>query len=125
MVQWWGRGRGRTETWPPDGAVRRPRVLPWPGVIADVSAAGAERLRNWAGAEAIPGRLLPWLPVAFGFGIALYFTAEREPQWWAGTALTLVCAIAVYLARGRPVAFPIAFALTAVAAGFSIATLKS
>ncbi len=43
----------------------------------------AERLRQWAIAEAIPGRLLPWLPVAFGFGIALYFTAEREPSWWA------------------------------------------
>ena len=26
-----------------------------------------------------PGRLLPWLPVAFGLGIAIYFAAEREP----------------------------------------------
>ena len=44
-----------------------------------LAAALAERLRNWAFAEAVPGRLLPWLPVAFGFGIAIYFTAEREP----------------------------------------------
>ena len=122
MVQWWG--RGRTETWPPGGA-RRPRALPWPQYLADVSSVWAERLRNWVIADAGPGRLLPWLPVAFGCGIAVYFTAEREPQWWAGIALTVVCIAAVYLARGRPVAFPIALTLTAIAAGFSAATLKS
>ena len=30
-------------------------------------------------AEAGAGRLLPWMPVAFGTEIALYFTADREP----------------------------------------------
>ena len=38
-------------------------------------------------AEVGAGRLLPWLPVAFGLGIAIYFTADREPAWWAGSAL--------------------------------------
>ena len=38
---------------------------------------------QWAAAEVAPGRLVPWLPVAFGFGIVLYFTADREPSWWA------------------------------------------
>ena len=36
------------------------------------------------------GRLLPWLPVAFGLGIVIYFTAEREPALWAALALAAV-----------------------------------
>jgi hypothetical protein len=46
-------------------------------------------LRGRAGA----GRLLPW-SVAFGTGIAVYFTADREPVLW-GTAVpaALLCAL--------------------------------
>ena len=40
----------------------------WPAIV------GA--LREWAKAEAGAGRLFPWVPVAFGCGIALYFAAE-------------------------------------------------
>jgi len=42
----------------------------------------AARLTHWIAVDVGPGRLMPWLPVAFGFGIAAYFTAEREPVWW-------------------------------------------
>jgi hypothetical protein len=72
MVQRWG---GRTETWPPGGA--RPRALAGPRYFADATPALLDWLRRCARAEAIPGRLLPWLPVAFGFGIAIYFAAEH------------------------------------------------
>ncbi len=120
MAQWWG--RGRTETWPPGG---RPRALPWPYYFPDFAEPVAARLRSYAAAEAIPGRLLPWLPVAFGLGIALYFTAEREPQWWAAPALTVLGLVFAVLARARPIGFPVALALTAMAAGFATATLKT
>jgi competence protein ComEC len=40
-------------------------------------------LAQWALAEVAPGRLVPWLEVAFGLGIVGYFTADREPTWWA------------------------------------------
>lgn len=121
MTRWWG--RGRTETWPPGGA-KRPRALQWP--LANRHAdAFAERLRRWAVAEAIPGRLLPWLPVAFGLGIAIYFAAEREPMWWAAAALTFVCAALAALSRARSVAFPAMLAMTAATAGFTTATLKA
>jgi competence protein ComEC len=122
VVQWWG--RGRTKTWPPGGA-RRSHALPWPRLLADFAEATADRLRAWAVAEAVPGRLLPWLPVAFGLGIAFYFTAEREPAWWAAIALTVLCAAFTVLARARSIALPVALTLTAVAAGFAAATLKS
>src|SRR4029079_18404172 len=71
------------------------------------------------------GRLFPWLPVAFGLGIAIYFAADREPSWWAGSGLALACCVIAIVARRRPIAFPIALAALAVAAGFAVATLKA
>ncbi len=123
----WGTGRGgsrgRVGTW--DAARRRARALAWPGGLAIFGQAAADRFRNWAIADTGPGRLLPWLPVAFGLGIALYFTAEREPAWWAGSGLALFCCTIAVAVRRRPIAFPIALAFTAVAAGFAVATLKT
>jgi competence protein ComEC len=43
-------------------------------------------------AEAGAGRLLPWVPVAFGVGIALYFTASHEPVLWPSTAVAAALA---------------------------------
>ena len=77
----WGRSsggsRGRVGTW--DDAERRRRALAWTDSLPGLGRA-AEHLRNWAIADTGPGRLLPWLPVAFGLGIALYFTADLNPQ---------------------------------------------
>ena len=127
MAEWGGdrRGgsRGRATTW--DVAARRRRALAWGGRLADFGKTVADRLRNWAIADTGPGRLLPWLPIAFGLGIAIYFGAEREPAWWAAASLVLVCAVLAFLARRRPVAFPLALAGAAVAAGFAVATLKA
>jgi competence protein ComEC len=127
VVEWsTGRGQaqGRTETWPPGGA-RRGRALAWPGTFTDFGAAFAQRLRQWAVADTAPGRLLPWLPVAFGLGIVIYFTAEREPSAWAAGALALVCLAIAVLTRRRSVAFPVALAFAAIALGFAVATLRS
>ncbi len=95
----------------------------------DAVAAGHERWRQvlaeWATAEVAPGRLLPWLPVAFGSGIALYFTADREPAWWAACLLTTITLAAAYAARRRPAGFPLALGLAAMACGFCVATLQT
>src|SRR3954469_5517709 len=118
----WGRSsggsRGRGGTW--DAAERRRRALAWAGAWTDgLPGFGrlAEQLRNWAIADTGPGRLLPWLggaprspapglllpgvPLAFGLGIAIYFTAKREPAWWAAGLAASGCAIA-FIARRRP-----------------------
>src|SRR5882672_8218435 len=87
-----GQAEAQTETWPPGGA-RRGRALAWPDSPADLGRALAAQIRDWIVADTGPGRLMPWLPIAFGFGIAVYFTAEREPAWWAALALTLGCAV--------------------------------
>src|SRR5262249_62360793 len=80
---------------------------------------------DWARAEVAPGRLMPWLPIAFGAGILVYFSAEREPMLAAALGLFAILIAAAFVARSRPVAFPLAVAVAAVAAGFATATLRS
>src|SRR5262245_47602736 len=118
-----GRSRGRVITW--DAAGWRRRIPARPDRLSDFGPAAADSLRNWAAADAGPGRLLPWLPVAFGFGIAIYFSAEREPDWRAALALAASLALAAFFTRNRPFGFPIALGLAAIAAGFATATLKT
>jgi competence protein ComEC len=82
-------------------------------------------LADWARAEVVPGRLMPWLPVAFGFGIVIYFSTDREPAWWAVTALAVASVVATVFARRRPIGFPVALAIAAIAFGFATATLQT
>jgi competence protein ComEC len=65
------------------------------------------------------------MAVAFGLGIALYFTAEQEPALWAAIALAAASAVATFGARHRPVAFPLLLAAAAIASGFAVATLRT
>jgi competence protein ComEC len=74
------RGRARAKAWAPDiEAPRRPAGLLVPSGAAGATGWLRETISAWAAAEVAPGRLLPWLPVAFGFGIVGYFAADREP----------------------------------------------
>ena len=119
------RGRARTQgfagTWPPRGAAQAGGLAPsgflaWSALLA--------RLRVWLRAEAGAGRLLPWVPVAFGTGIAFYFAADREPVLPVALAMAAVLCVAAMLLR-RQKLFPIAVMVAAVAAGFAIATWKT
>jgi len=85
----------------------------------------AARLRAWAAAEVAPGRLMPWLPVGFGLGIVVYFTAEREPVWWVAAAAAAIAIAVACRLRASPVGFPVAIGCAAMAAGFATAALKS
>src|ERR1700731_1144652 len=116
-----GRTQGVAGTWPPRGAALAGGFAPsglgaWPSFIA--------KLREWVAAEAGAGRLLPWMPVAFGAGIAFYFAAEHEPVGGV-TAVAAVglCAAAFMLRRQK--IFPLGVLIAAVAAGFAVATWKT
>jgi competence protein ComEC len=75
-------------------------------------------------AEAGAGRLLPWVPVAFGTGIAFYFAADHEPVLpVAATVALALCAVALMLRRQK--FFAAAVMIAAVAAGFATATWKT
>ena len=119
-----GRAPGRTQgiagTWPPREAARAggfaPSGFAW--------SSFAEKLRTWIRAEAGAGRLLPWVPVAFGTGIAFYFAADHEPVLpVAAVTATALCVVAFLLRRQKM--FPIAVMIAAMSAGFAIATWKT
>jgi competence protein ComEC len=93
-----------------------------PGAIADAVAA---RLRDWAVAEAAPGRFLAWFAAAFGLGIALYFAAEREPALWAAGLAAAGALLGVAATRGRGYSALVALGFAALAAGFFLATLRA
>lgn len=115
------RSQGIAGTWPvgrtaPAGGFAPAGFGAWPAFLGT--------LREWVRAEAGAGRLLPWVPVAFGSGIALYFAADHEPVLWvvAATAAALMLG-AILLRRSR--LFAPAIMIAAVAAGFAMATWKT
>ena len=116
--------RTRAKAWAADVDGRRAGLM-LPAGLAERAAWLRRLLSEWAFAEVAPGRLLPWLPVAFGFGIVPYFTADREPAWWAAAALALAGVIVAFLARRRAFGFALALGFAAIAAGFAVATLQA
>ena len=115
------RMQGRAETWPPRSAVAAGGLAPsglqaWPSF--------AVKLREWAAAEAGAGRLFPWVPVAFGVGIAAYFAADHEPVLPVALVAAAVFGAVALLSR-RQKLFPAAVMIAAVAAGFAAATWRT
>jgi competence protein ComEC len=113
--------QGRVGTWPETVGIAAPWLRPLRGIAGPM----AVRLREWAAAEAAPGRLMPWLPVGFGFGIVVYFAAEREPVWWVAATLAALTVAAACRLRASPAGFPVAVGCAAIAMGFATAAAKS
>ena len=116
-----GLAGARTWAWPTGGAAQAGGLVPaglgaWSSLV--------QSLRGWARAEAGAGRLLPWVPVAFGSGIALYFTADHEPVLWISAVTAIVLATAAFLLR-RSGLFAVAVMIAALAAGFATATWRT
>src|SRR6185437_459692 len=121
-----GGSRPRAKAWAAGlEAARRRANLTLPDWLSVAADRYRRLLAQWIAAELAPGRLAPWLPVAFGCGIVLYFTADREPAWWAASSLALATFGIAVAALRRPVAFPLTFGLAAVALGFAVATVHT
>ena len=118
------RSRGRAAAWRPWATAGRRPAPQWLDGLAEFLRRAAQRLREWALAEVAPGRLVPWLAIAFGSGILVYFTADREPALWAAISLVVATVVFAILARHRPVAFPVMLGIAAAACGFATATAK-
>jgi competence protein ComEC len=54
--------------------------LAWPAGLADLARRIAQRIREWVAVEVGPGRLVPWLAITYGCGIAVYFAATASPH---------------------------------------------
>ncbi|MFY9686017.1 MAG: competence protein ComEC, partial [Pseudolabrys sp.] len=108
----YGRAKGRAKVWVPafDGA-RQPAGLSLPDGFVGATGWLRGLLSQWLLGELLPGRLTPWVPVAFGVGIASYFAADREPDAWAVLSLATAAAAIAFIARRRPFGFPLAVAL--------------
>ena len=119
-----GRSRGRAAAWRPWSAAGRRPAPAWLDDLVDLARRWAQRIREWALVEVGPGRLVPWLAIAFGCGVVVYFAADQEPAPWAAVLLFVAAGTLAILARRRPVAFPLLLALAAAAAGFATATVK-
>ena len=122
----YGRAQGRAGTWAPafDG-VRRPGGLSLPEGVAGSAGRLRGLLSQWLLAELTPGRLMPWVPVAFGAGIACYFAADREPHVWAILPLAIGALAVAFAARRRPVGFPLAVGIAGLFAGLAVATVQT
>ena len=119
-----GRARAGARTWPLGERVRG-AASGSPGLLAGFAQSAGARIGGWIASDTAPGRLIPWLPVSFGFGVVLYFSADREPFLWAGVVLTAIAISLCATARVRPLAFPVAVAAAAIAFGFTLATWKT
>ena len=120
------RSRARARTWPVGQRATGQGTSPgWLDDLSQLSHRAGARIGDWIALDVAPGRLIPWLPVAFGFGVALYFSADYEPSLWAGVIATAIALAICVAARARPVAWPLMIGVTAIAAGFTFATWKS
>ncbi|MGE0566131.1 MAG: ComEC/Rec2 family competence protein [Pseudolabrys sp.] len=106
-------------------AARRRAGAALPAGLAQTTLGWRAALAQSFVSEFAPGRLTPWLPVAFGAGIVIYFSAPREPLWWATMALATALCVVAFLARRRFVAFAVALTVATVAAGFAAAAIKA
>ncbi len=115
-----GRAQGIAGTWPPGGRTQAG------GFAAgfDVWPHAFDQLREWVRAEAGAGRLLPWVPIAFGTGIAFYFAADHEPVLPVAVVTAAVLGVVAFLLRRHKV-FTWAVMVASVAAGFATATFRT
>jgi competence protein ComEC len=110
----------RALTWPVDGARQA-----WGVARPHAEFLLSTKIRRWAAEEVVGGRLFPWFAVAYGFGIVLYFTAEREPAGWAAMVFAIGCVAVAVALRRHHVGFVVALGAAAIAAGFAAATMKT
>lgn len=121
MVEW-GRERSRARTWPVTaGRIGYASVPDW---LRFQLARFVEVAKGLIAAEAAKQQVFPWIAVAFGAGIAIYFAALREPVIWIVTPVALVaCGIALAARRTR--AFVPLVLTAAMLSGFAVATIKT
>ena len=82
-------------------------------------------LRRCCAQEIEQRRLFPWIAVAFGLGILLFFGADGRPSLWAPLAGAGVSGVAAYLVRARQVGFGVLVGLTALFGGFAAAVIRT
>jgi competence protein ComEC len=88
-------------------------------------AAGPGWLAASLAREAEARRLFPWIPVAYGTGIALAFAADGPLSLWPPLLVGTGFVVAAVLLRARPLTLAILIGLAATFLGFAAAVLRT
>jgi competence protein ComEC len=115
---------GRSATWRPTAGAS---VGARPGFLdpaRDLIRRATDRIHSWALAELGAGRLIPWIAIAFGCGIILYFSIDQEPALWAALLLLCIAVAIAVLGRRHFAGLALGIGLAALVAGFATATIK-
>ncbi len=125
-------GAGRQNGGGGRGARARAAVLPlgrvaaWrPGALRRALAAGPGWIIGCIAREAEARRLFPWIPVAYGAGIALAFAADGPLSIWPPLLAGMGFVAACVLFRARPVALAVLIGLAAMFLGFAAAVIRT
>ncbi|HEX2726156.1 MAG TPA: ComEC/Rec2 family competence protein, partial [Beijerinckiaceae bacterium] len=105
----------------PRSAARAAALPPLAALLVGPLAAGDWRRWLWRclEQELEHRRLFPWLAVAFGVGILLFFAAEDRPALWAPVAGAALAASVAVAMRARLAFFAAAVGIAAVFLGFT------
>lgn len=95
-----------------------------PAAFTQAGRGSLEWLCAQAAIEWEYGRVVLWLAPAFALGILLQATASRTPALWAGPLILLLAGVLTWKGRAHLAALVVGSAITAVAAGFSAASLQ-
>ena len=94
--------RGQAATWPPRAPAGYGPAFPWFAGRPRFGAAPFVHVRLWLAEEVAPGRLIPWLPIAFATGILVYFALPEEPSALAVSGLAAAADYAIDWYRKLP-----------------------
>src|SRR4051812_38376118 len=71
------------------------------------------------------GRWMPWLPVAMGLGIAVYFELPSEPPLWLGPALAAGGCVGIVFAPAGSKSRALCIGMVAAAFGLGLVTWRT
>lgn len=102
------------------------RPAGWAGIgIGRFGDRWRDILLHWLRTEAGRRRPFLWLPVVYGLGIALYFSADQEPAPWLAPLFAAAAAVAAFLLRHSWRTRLTAIFLGALFLGFSAGSLRT
>jgi competence protein ComEC len=70
-------------------------------------------------------RVILWVPVCMGLGVAWYFHLKTEPPWWLGISFCLIFAALALLLRRRPALRLLCIALGLFAFGVTLSQFRT
>src|SRR5579872_1879022 len=75
--------------------------------------------------EAQHDRLILWVPVLIGLGVAWYFHLRNEPPWWSGTLGMMLCMATAFALKRITALRTFFIALALIASGVTLSQYRT